>query len=234
MLFFAKKRGNSLGATNFKVCIPEVDNDGIFSSFKVVKRFYVQAECLGISIFNTSFAVHTNKGIEILDLDKLVPISIPEIPNDINTNSQSTSPTAKIDSYSKRGKGMTDLELIKKTIYSNTVKPMAMFKLNNNSEFLLAYSDYAIFVNKNGKLSRLSMLKFDFRAKSVGFCNNNFFIVCEEVIEIWSISDFAKGTNRLIQVITGKDIKMINNQDNYMFSLANPKVPGLQLIFELR
>lgn len=231
MLFYAKKKGNSSGTTNFKVLIPETDNDGVFSAFKVIKKFYVQAECYNISIFNTSFAVHTNKGFEILELDKLLPRSIPEFP-------YNESSGKKIDGFSRRtitgGAYNPSIEMVKKTVHSTSIKPMGMFKLNNNTEFLLVYNDCAIFTNKHGKLSRYSMLRFEFKAKSIAFINNHLFLICDEVMEVWSISDFANGSNRLIQVVTGKDMNILSSDDYVRFSIANPKVPGMQLLFELR
>lgn len=231
MLFYAKKKSNSSGTTNFKVLIPETDNDGMFSAFKVIKKFYVQAECYGISIFNTSFAVHTNKGFEVLELDKLLPRSIPDFPH-------SESSGKKIDGFSRRsitgGTYIPGIELVKKAVHSTSIRPMGMFKLNNNTEFLLVYNDCAIFTNKHGKLSRYSMLKFEFKAKAIAFINNHLFLVCDEVMEVWSISDFVNGSNRLIQVVTGKDMNMLSNEDTVCFSMANPKVPGLQLLFELQ
>lgn len=228
MLFYAKKKSGSSGATNFKVCIPETDNSGIFNSFKTVKKFYVQAECFGISIFNTSFAVHTNKGFEILELDKLLPRSVPELPSN-------DGGSKRIDQYTRRniGTGQPEVEAIKKLLYSTSCKPMGMFKLNNSSEFLLAYNECAIFINKHGKLSRPSMLRFNFRAKNVSFKDNHLVLVCDEAIEAWSISDFIKGTNRLIQVVVGKDIRMVNDNGAMICCMANPLVVGVQLIFEL-
>lgn len=228
MIFYATKKGNSSGATNFKVCVPELDNNGIFSSFKVVKRFYVQADCYGLSIFNSTFAVHTNKGIEVLELDKLLPRSIPELPYTDNK---------RIDGYNRKvigGPNSNEIEIIRRSIYATNSKPMGMFKLNNNSEFLLAYNECAIFVNKHGKLSRFTILRFDYKAKSIAFKNNHLFIACEEALEVWSISDFVKGTNKLIQVLVGKDIRMLCNDDKIICSIANPVVSGLQLLFELQ
>lgn len=228
MLFYAKKKSGSSGATNFKVCVPETDNAGIFSSFKTVKKFYVQAECYGISIFNTSFAVQTNKGFEILELDKLLPRSVPELPSNDGGNK-------RIDQYTRRniGNGSPEIEAIKKLIFSTNCKPMGMFKLNNSNEFLLAYNECAIFINKHGKLSRPAMLRFNFRAKNLSFKDNHLVLVCDEAIEAWSISDFTKGTNRLIQVAVGKDIRMINDNGAMICCMANPLVLGVQLIFEL-
>lgn len=227
MLFYANKKSNSLGLTNFKVLIPETDNAGVFSAFKVVKKFYIQADCYGISIFNTSFAVHTNKGFEILELDKLLPRSIPEIPQD--------SGSKKIDGYSRKlllSVQHPGIENIKKYVLLASARPMGMFKLTNNSEFLLVYCDCAVFINKHGKLSRSSFLRFEFKARSVAFRNNHLFIVTEEVIEVWAINDNVSGSNKLIQVLTGKDINMLNG-DLLAFQMANPLVPGLQLVFML-
>lgn len=225
MIFYATKKGNSSGATNFKVCVPELDNDGIFSSFRVVKKFYVQADCYGLSIFNSTFAVHTSKGIEVLELEKLLPRSIPELPY---------SDTKKVDGYNRKvpaGPNANEIEVIRRSIMG--AKPMGMFKLNNNSEFLLAYNECAIFVNKHGKLSRFTMLRYDYRAKSLLFVNNHLFIVGEEAFEVWAISDFVKGTNRLIQVLVGKDIRLLCGEERVICSIANPVVPGLQLLFQL-
>lgn len=219
-LFVARKK--SSGTTIFRVFALETDNHGILSTFSVIKRFYIQAECYGISIFNTSIAVHTNRGFEILDLDKLIPRTIPELP-------PSEGSTKKLDAYSRRKDG-SGIDQIRKVLAHTT--PMGMYKLRNNKEFILVYTDCAIFVNKNGKLSRKSMLYFDFKPRHCSFVDNYMILVCEEVIEIWSISDFTTGTNSLVQVLTCKDIHM-TNISKLEFQSANPKVLGLQLLFRL-
>ena len=110
---------------------------------------------------------------------------------------------------------------------------MGMFKLNNNSEFLLVYNDGAVFTNKHGKISRPGMLHFDFKAQSVMFFDNNLFLITSEVVEVWSISDFVLGSNRLIQVVTGKDVRLVGKDPYCVCAVANPLVPGMQLMFEL-
>lgn len=223
MLFYAKKKASS-GSTSFKVCIPETDNDGIVSCFKPIKEFNVQGECYGLSIFNSTFAVHTHKGFEVLDLGKLSPRSIPEFPaND-----------KRVDGYNRRTNddNTMELELIRKSINFTGSKPLGIFKLNNNNEFILVYNECAIFINKHGKLSRFSILRFDYRCKSIRFDDNRLFIVCDEAIEIWSISDFVNGTNRLIQVLIGKDIRIVG-ENEIIVCMANPVIPGLQLVLSL-
>lgn len=222
-LFVAKKKNT--GTTTFKVFSIETDNSGILSTFSIIKRFYIQAECSGISIFNTSVAVHTQRGFEILDLLNLSPRTIPELPtSELNSK--------KIDVYSRKT-GAQTTDIIRKAISHSTVKPMGMFKLANNKEFLLVYNECAIIVNRAGRLSRYSILRFDFRPRSIAFADNNLFLVCEEVIEVWSISDFPNGGNKLIQVIPSKDITLLSSQ-LLTFSMANPRVVGLQIAFNLK
>lgn len=223
MVFVAKRK--STGVTNFKVLAIETDNNGILSTFSVVKKFYIQAECYGISIFNTTIAVHTQRGFEILDLTKLSPRTIPELPNAENSGK-------KIDGFSLSKKNASSMDTIKRAIEHSTSRPMGMFKLANNKEFLMVYSDFAIFINKGGRLSRNTSVRFDFRPRRVAFSDNHLFITGDEVIEVWSISDVATGTCKLLQAITGKDISMLNSQD-LSFASAHPKQEGLQLIFQL-
>lgn len=220
MLFYAKRKGNSSNSTNFKVLIPETDNDGVFNAFKVVKKFYVEAECFGISIFNSSFAVHTNKGFEILELDKLIPRSVPDLPFD-----------KKLDAFGTKRTAATGVDAVRKALHAS-IRPMGMFKLTNNAEFLLVYNDFAVFTNKHGKMSRMLMLKFAFRAKAIAFRDNHLFLVTDEVVEIWAISDQVNGTNKLIQVLVGKDLTLLDPH-SMTLGVANPKVVGLQLIFGL-
>lgn len=221
-LFVAKKKNT--GNTTFKVFSIETDNNGVLSTFSVIKRFYIQAECYGISIFNRSVAVHTQRGFEILDLLNLSPRTIPELPPpDLSSK--------RVDAYNRKT-GLQSTDVIRRAISYNGVKPMGMFRLTNGKEFLLVYNECAILVNASGKLSRTSILKFDFRPKNVAFKDNNLFLVCEEVIEVWSISDFANGTIKLIQVIPSKDITLLNSEQ-LTFGMANPRVVGLQIAFTL-
>lgn len=218
MLFYAKKKTN--GSIHFKVVIPQLDNSGIFSRFKDHARFYIEAECYGISIFNSSFAVHTNKGFEILELDKLIPSSVPELPPPSDADKKKADPYATRKSTSAQA---SLVDTIRKLLNAN-YKPMGMFKLSNNKEFLLVYREYAIFINKHGKLSRDSIIHF--KAQSVYFDNNYLFVVNDLLIEIWQIGDQPK----IAQVIVGKDIKHLGDNG---FTMANPLVPGLQLVIRL-
>ncbi|KAI5969500.1 TUS1 [Candida margitis] len=226
MLFVAKKK---LNITSFKVLIPETDNNGVFCRFKDDRKFYIEAECFGISIFNSSFALHTDKGFEVMELDKLMPRSVPDLP-------RAETERKKLDQFSRKTTSSTMLETIKKLVVSPASIPMGMFKLNNGTEFLLVYSEFAIFIDKHGKLSReKTALLFDFKAQSIHFVDNHLFLVRDDIVEVLSISDFSKGSNDLVQLITGKGIKLVSSVEerNVTLAMANPRVCGLQLLFDL-
>lgn len=219
-LFVAKKK--NAGTTTFKVFVLELDNDGIMSNFTVIKRFYIQAECSGVSIFNSSIAVHTQRGFEVLDLNKLSPRTVPELPN-------ADTAGKKLDSYSRR-KSMQSTEGIRKII--THASPMGMFKLSNNKEFLLVYSDCAVFVNKSGKLLRVAMIRFNYRAKSIAFENDKLFVICEEVIEVWQVQSQTNGSGYLIQVLACRDIHLLDSA-TLSFKMVNPMRPETQLVFRM-
>lgn len=216
-LFMAKK---STGETRFKVFAFETDINGTFTLFSLIKEFYIAGQCYGISVFNTSIAVHTERGFEVMKLGTLLPRTIPELPD---------GSSKKIDAYGRKN-GLNHTDAIRRAIAH--CAPMGMFKLRNNKEFLLVYKDFAVFVNKAGSLSRTAIVRFDFRPKSIAFVENNLFLCCEEVIEVWSISDSTNGKNTLIQVIPNKGHHMANSE-SLIFSTTNPQNQGLQMVFQL-
>ncbi|KAI5966554.1 TUS1 [Candida pseudojiufengensis] len=245
MLFFAKKKNNM---TNIKIIIPEIDNNGIFNRFKDYRKFFIEAECYGISIFNSSFVLYTDKGFEIMEIINLNPRSVPDLSELENDNVNNKK---KIDyQFSKKSVSTTNinngldsnnhqiLQTIKKLINSINIQPIGMYKLRNNKEFILIYSNFAIFINQRGKISRNDILYFnnDLKFKQIKFKNNYLFLINDEIIEILSISDLSTGSNKLIQCILGKDIHLISNDDDddmLCFVMANPLIPGLQLVFKL-
>lgn len=207
-LFVAQKK--SAGSTDFRVYAFETAN-GVFSCFASIKRFYIQAECHGVSVFNTTVAIHTLRGFEVLDLHKLDPRTVPELPE----------PTRKIDGYLRKSdKG----DVIRRALTLGA-RAMGMFKLANNREFLLVYSECAVFVNKSGKLSRLLLIQFDLKPRAIAFDSDYLFMVCEEVVEVWHV-----GEAKIRQVIVGKDLSLLNAK-TLTFAAANPLVPGMQLVF---
>lgn len=215
-LFIAKK---SAGETRFKVFAFETDLNGLLTSFTLIKEFYIAGHCHGISVFNTSISVHTERGFEVMKLGTLLPRTIPELPD---------GGSKKLDAFGRKGGNQTDV--IRRAIAH--CAPMGMFKLRNNKEFLLVYKELAVFVNKAGSLLRTVTVRFDFRPKDIAFVDNNLFLVCEEVIEVWSISDSTNGKNALIQVLPNKGHHMAS-RDSLIFSTTNPQNQGLQMVFQM-
>ncbi|KAG7193108.1 uncharacterized protein KQ657_001225 [Scheffersomyces spartinae] len=211
-LFWGSKKSST--STNFLAMIPACDKRGVFSSFKSVKEFYVEAECYGMSIFNLTFAVHTKKGLEILRMDNFIPVSIPVIPR-----------------ASDKAKDEPKLRLILKAV-EPPVEPKGMYMLGDH-ELLLVYHNCAIFSNRKGILSRVYIHEFNIKAESVAFVDNHLILICDQVIEIWEVSLNPESASILKQVIIGKGIQLIGSGKNLFFSMANPLVPGLQCLFEL-
>lgn len=219
VLFFAKHKSNNLYL--FKALVPEVDLGTVFSRFREVKKFYVQAECYGMTLFNTTFAIHTNKGVEVMFLDDLKARQIPIVP----------SAVPKLIA-NMPGAAMT-IDTIRRMTQKTSLEPLGMYKLRNNSEFLLVYTTCAIFTDKKGTISRGSLVNFHHRALRVSFDQDHLIVVCEEAVEIWQVSPVSTGTSKLVQVITGKGICLLNST-NLTISMANPMVVGMQLVMNLK
>ncbi|CAN3375434.1 hypothetical protein DIRU0_E06546 [Diutina rugosa] len=218
MLFYAKHKSNN--SFSFKALVPEVDSGGVFSRFREVKKFYVQAECLGMTLFNTTFAIHTTKGVEVMFLDDLKARSVPVVP-------QVGSKVAN------RAAVEQTMDAVRRMTQKTNIEPLGMYKLRNNMEFLLVYATGAVFTDKKGVVSRGTMINFHHKATAVAFEEDKLFVVCDESIEVWSISHVSGGTNKLMQVISGKGIRLLSPHQ-LCFCIANPLAMGMQLVFNLR
>ncbi|ODQ77339.1 hypothetical protein BABINDRAFT_15584 [Babjeviella inositovora NRRL Y-12698] len=212
LISHVRTKSNSKFRVLYPIRDPATDR---FDSFlkDYIYKFVMQAECYGLSVFKSVFAVHTSKGFEVMSLDNLRPGSIPILPPASDNR---------------------ELEQIRQKLNA-TVRAMGMFKLHNNQEFLLVYADFAIFTNPLGELSRGSMLNFRFRCSRINFYDNYLVLVCDEAVEVWAISDERTGSNKLVQVITGKDIRMLSGEDDKALRIvmAHPEVPGRQLVLEM-
>lgn len=218
MLFFAKHKTNN--SYLFKAMVPEVELGPIFLRFREVKKFYIQADCYGMTLFNTTFAIHTNKGIEIMFLDDLKPRLVPLFPQLVPKLGNAQQAAATIDT-------------IRRMTQKTNLEPLGMYKLKNNTEFLLVYNTCAIFTDKKGAVSRGTMVNFHHKANQVTFDDDKLFVVCDEVIEVWLISHVLGGTNRMMQVILGKCISMLSTYQ-LTFAMANPLLVGMQMVLNLR
>ncbi|ODV97117.1 hypothetical protein PACTADRAFT_48873 [Pachysolen tannophilus NRRL Y-2460] len=231
LLFFMESRSS---VSNFKVFIPIIDEStGKFEYFLGHKEFLVQGECSGISIFNSTFAVHTTKGFEIMSLSVLKPQFVPDVANtEFEENSYTFADS--VNSLAKKTSSSSGAvsEQIKKKLNSSSIKPLGIFKLPNKSEFIIVYSELALFINNNGKISRNSYIPFQQKYNNALFDNNYLIMANDDIMEIWLISDIKTFDNRLAQVISGKNINIIDFENN-KFVVAHPKHLGRQLILQL-
>ncbi|KAG7139966.1 Rho1 guanine nucleotide exchange factor 3 like protein [Verticillium longisporum] len=95
---------------------------GATEAFRDYDEFYLPTECYSLNLFQSYIAISTAKGFELLTLDKKQPMSIPDLREPAIAN-------------------------IATRIRDQ--RPLGMFRLNDQ-EFLLAYEDCAVYVDKHG------------------------------------------------------------------------------------
>lgn len=220
LLFYCKQKVLSSGYF-FKVMVPKFDDaSGTMEHFEEHRKFNIQAECYNLTIFNNTFLIHTVKGLEILLLSILQPQSIPVLTD-----------ARKIEN--------ANVEMIRKKLMLALCKPMGLFKINENKELLLVYTDFAIICNNHGFLSRYNILQFTFKCHRVAFQDDHLIIVGKNIIEIFKIDNNtcaigATNYDKPVQVISAKDITMVDDTPGSItFSVLHPSQVGRQLIVEL-
>lgn len=140
-LVFYKKRENLNSV--FKVLEPvyqkstEKKRTGLFKRgntefFRDFDEFYIPTECSGMNLFQSSLAVSTSRGFEVLTLDKKQPWSVPEL---------------------KAEHVQNIAHAIKEQ------RPISMLRLSDQ-EFILCYEKCAVYVNKHGDVSRSVVMNF--------------------------------------------------------------------------
>jgi len=144
LVFYMKKQ--SLSST-FKVLEPVFQKStekksrflrsGRTEFFREFDEFYIPTNCYGINLFHSSLAVSTEKGFEVLTLDKKQPWSVPDL----------------------KGQAVAS---IASRLGNQT--PLGMFRLSE-TEFLLVYEECAVYVNKHGEVSRSVVMEFVGRAR---------------------------------------------------------------------
>ncbi|ODV61282.1 Rho family guanine nucleotide exchange factor TUS1, partial [Ascoidea rubescens DSM 1968] len=169
LLFYSKQKVSSSGCY-FKVVIPKLEEaTGKFEYFEEHKKFNIQADCSGLTIFRNTFAIHTAKGFEVLSLSMLQAQSIPIL--------SEPSTVQKKNVFSS-------LALIRKKLSSASCRPMGIFKINEMKELLLVYNEFALICSNHGVLSRISLIPFTFRCKGVAFQDDFLVLVSPDVIEV--------------------------------------------------
>lgn len=215
MVFFMKPK---TAVSSFKVIIPIVNDTGTLDYFQEHKRFLVPSECFGVTVFNSTFVVHTAKGFEVMSL------SIPHLQT-IPTLTDSNDYTfARLTSSSKKSL----LDSLKKRL-SNS-KPLSVYKLEN--ELLLVYGEFAVFTDRHGRVTRDNYIQFHIKGQRCALQENCLVVASDEACEVWRIGQLGKFDNRLLQVIQGKQLIMVD-ESPVKLVMVHPKIPGRQLLLEL-
>lgn len=173
--------------------------------FREYDEFYIPTESYNINLFHTSLAISTQRGIEVLTLDKKQPWSVP------NLRSETPEAQPYLTSIANRIKDL---------------RPLGMFRLSE-SEFLVAYSECAVYVNKHGDVSRSVVMEFVGRAHTACLYGRFLILFNEDFVEVRNAMN-----GRLRQVIPGRNVVCLDDggamagtgpshASNYSRSVAN-------------
>lgn len=126
--------------------------------FREYDEFYIPTECNALDIFSNSLSVATNRGFEVLNLDKKLPWSVPDLK------------APHVASIAARLHG---------------TEPLAMFRLAaDGSELLCVYEGCAVYVNKHGDINRGVVMEFVGRAKQASLVGNYLILFDADFVEV--------------------------------------------------
>ncbi|KAJ5134714.1 hypothetical protein N7526_006079 [Penicillium atrosanguineum] len=152
--------------------------------FREYDEFYIPAESYGINMFHSSLAISTQRGIEVLTLDKKQSWSVP----DFRSESQDAHDT--LHSIAHRIQGL---------------RPLGMFRLSD-SEFLVAYQECAVYVNKHGDVSRSVVMEFVGSAHTACLYGRFLILFNDDFVEVRNAMN-----GRLRQVIPGHNVVCLDD-----------------------
>ncbi|KAI1472355.1 CNH domain-containing protein [Daldinia caldariorum] len=203
---------------------------GVTESFRDYDEFFFPTECYSLNIFHTYIAVSTARGFELLTLDKKIPMSIPDV----------KQPAIADIAYRIKEQ-----------------RPLGMFRLNDQ-EFLLAYEDCAVYVDKYGDVSRSVIMEYSGKqkkARGATMYGQYLILFNEDYVEVRNAEN-----GRLRQIIAGRDVRVLDygvrgptggssnangssplpSGDNGLGSsgtvkicMAHPEVAGQQIVLEM-
>ncbi|KAJ4375880.1 Rho guanine nucleotide exchange factor [Neocucurbitaria cava] len=214
LVFYKKRDGIS---STFKVLEPvyqkstekksRIWKSGRTEFFREYDEFYIPAECYTINLFHSSLAISTAKGFEVLTLDKKQPWSVPDLKQ------------PHVATIASRLQNQD---------------PLGMFRLSDQ-EFLLCYEECAVYINKNGDISRSVIMEFVGKAKSAAMYGPYVLLFDPDFVEIRNAQN-----GRLRQVIAGRDVKCLDDGlgggtggRTVKLSLQHPQQERCQVVVEL-
>ncbi|EMC94063.1 hypothetical protein BAUCODRAFT_36535 [Baudoinia panamericana UAMH 10762] len=146
--------------------------------FREYDEFYIPAECTGMNLFHSSLAICTARGFEVLSLERKQPFSVPDTKQEHVQN---------IASHIKDQRALGMLRL-------------------SDQEFLLVYSNCAVYVNKHGEVSRSVIMDFVGNAQSAALYGAYLILFDNDFVEIRNAQN-----GRLKQIIAGREIKCLDD-----------------------
>ncbi|KAJ5794628.1 hypothetical protein N7457_001227 [Penicillium paradoxum] len=194
LVMYKKREGLS---STFKVLEPVLQKSStnktrLFTSrrsqtefFREYDEFYIPAETYRINMFHSSLAISTHKGIEVLTLDKKHSWSVPDFSTNETSDAQDT------------------LHSIANRIAN--LRPLGMFRLSE-SEFIVAYQQCAVYVNKHGDVSRSVVMEFVGNAHTACLYGKFLMLFNEDFVEVRNAMN-----GRLRQVIPGHNVVCIDD-----------------------
>ncbi|KFY00973.1 hypothetical protein V490_01127 [Pseudogymnoascus sp. VKM F-3557] len=182
---------------------------GTTEFFREFDEFYIPVECYGITLFHSYIAVCTQKGFELLTLDKKITMSIPD------------PKQANIAAIFDRLKNQM---------------PLGMFRLSD-AEFLLCYEDCGVYVDKHGEVSRSVVLEFVGKAKSAAMYGAYLILFDTDFVEVRNAENgrlrqivAGKDVRCLDYGVQGASTMA---RRSIKVAMAHPEMPNCQLVVEL-
>jgi len=217
LVFYKKREGVS---SIFKVLEPVYQKSSTSSStrnrfgikkgnvefFRDFDDFYIPSETYAINLFHSSLAISTARGIEVLTLDKKLPMSIPDLKG------------PEVASIAQRINGQ---------------RPLGMFRISD-TEFLLVFETTGIYCNKHGDVSRSVVCGFVGKASHACLVAGTFLLLIDAGGAYVEIRNALSG--RLRQMIAGRDVKLLDegvNGGRVKICMQHPEESKTQIIVEL-
>jgi len=184
---------------------------GSTDTFREYDDFTISTDCTDMSLFTSSIAVATTRGFEVLNLDKKTPFAIP------NLDATHTIAVAR------RLEGLAPVGMFRLPAEESTAAGARMnsfsgttssYSNNHGSngaadaatEFILVYEECAIYVNKNGEISRSVHMEFVGKAKAAALVSG-FLVLCDhDFVEVRDAQ-----TGRLKQIIAGREVRCLDD-----------------------
>ncbi|KAK3114265.1 Rho guanine nucleotide exchange factor [Teratosphaeriaceae sp. CCFEE 6253] len=151
---------------------------GNYEFFREFDEFYIPAECSGMNLFHSSLAVSTARGFEVLTLDKKQPWSVPDL----------------------RAQEVQNI-----AAHIKDQRALGMLRLSDQ-EFLLCYSNCAVYINKHCEVSRSVIMDFVGTANSATLYGPYLVLFDSDFVEIRNAQN-----GRLKQIIAGREIKCLDD-----------------------